>query len=245
MKIVAHRGESQSYPENTMAAFRAAVKSGAACIETDIHLTADKQLVCFHDHDLVRLCNRTDTIESMTAAQLTQCDVGSWKGKEFLGETIPLIDDLFSITYGGEYFLEIKCGKEAVSLLRDRVRARAISEERITIISFYDGVIAEVKSMWPNVRTQLLIDTRLYRDAYKKTFDSICERVALCRADGVGLSYQPGQHHTLLRNCKKCGLIVNVWTIDDVEIAQNLADSGIDYLTPNSAGVMQSSLTLR
>ena len=45
----AHRGLSSLYPENTMAAYRAARDAGIPGIELDVHLTADKKLVVFHD----------------------------------------------------------------------------------------------------------------------------------------------------------------------------------------------------
>ena len=47
--VIAHRGASAYYPENTMAAFRAAVELGAAMIELDILLSSDGVPVVFHD----------------------------------------------------------------------------------------------------------------------------------------------------------------------------------------------------
>src|SRR6188474_2418668 len=46
---LSHRGHSVAFPENTMAAFRAAVEAGVDAIESDVHLTADGQLVMLHD----------------------------------------------------------------------------------------------------------------------------------------------------------------------------------------------------
>ena len=45
---IAHRGYKANYPENTMGAFRGAVKVGADAIETDIHLTKDDVVVLSH-----------------------------------------------------------------------------------------------------------------------------------------------------------------------------------------------------
>ena len=47
-QAVAHRGYKAMYPENTMAAFRAAVQAGAHGIETDPHLTKDGVVVLSH-----------------------------------------------------------------------------------------------------------------------------------------------------------------------------------------------------
>ena len=49
MKILAHRGYSSIYPENTMLAFRKALEFGADGIEFDVQLTRDDQVVVIHD----------------------------------------------------------------------------------------------------------------------------------------------------------------------------------------------------
>jgi glycerophosphoryl diester phosphodiesterase len=54
--VVAHRGSSLEYLENTMTAFRNAVRQGANILQMDVLLTCDKQLVVFHDDNLLRLC---------------------------------------------------------------------------------------------------------------------------------------------------------------------------------------------
>lgn len=58
-------------PENSMAAFRAAVQGGFG-IELDIQLSADGQVVVFHDDDLERVCGAPDRVDSYTYAQLRQ-----------------------------------------------------------------------------------------------------------------------------------------------------------------------------
>jgi glycerophosphoryl diester phosphodiesterase len=47
--ICAHRGASRRHPENTLAAFTAAVEMGADMIETDVRRTARGKLVLHHD----------------------------------------------------------------------------------------------------------------------------------------------------------------------------------------------------
>jgi glycerophosphoryl diester phosphodiesterase len=55
MKIIAHRGFSSRYPENTMAAIRAAIRLGVDMVEIDVQQTRDDQLVVFHDYRLNRI----------------------------------------------------------------------------------------------------------------------------------------------------------------------------------------------
>ena len=64
----AHRGlhdSSRLIPENSMPAFREAVKQNLA-IELDIHLTRDGKVVVFHDESLKRICNAEGTVENST-----------------------------------------------------------------------------------------------------------------------------------------------------------------------------------
>ncbi|MBN2710637.1 MAG: glycerophosphodiester phosphodiesterase [Calditrichaceae bacterium] len=53
-KLIAHRGEHELAPENTITAFQLAVKQGATALETDVRLCADGEVVLFHDYTLSR-----------------------------------------------------------------------------------------------------------------------------------------------------------------------------------------------
>ncbi|MEZ4846260.1 MAG: glycerophosphodiester phosphodiesterase family protein [Bdellovibrionota bacterium] len=68
MKIIAHRGYSAKFPENTMAAFKAAVDAGTDMMEFDVLLSKDKVPVIMHDQTL----NRTTNGKGMVAAYTLQ-----------------------------------------------------------------------------------------------------------------------------------------------------------------------------
>lgn len=92
----AHRGlhDSQELiPENSMAAFKEAVKHNLA-IELDIHLTSDNQVVVFHDESLERICHVKGTIEDSTFEELEKLHL--------LGtdERIPLLSDVLKYING-------------------------------------------------------------------------------------------------------------------------------------------------
>lgn len=70
--MFAHRGyhnEEKYIPENSMAAFRAAMDHGYG-IELDVHLTKDGKLAVFHDDTLERMCGDLGRIEGYTLAEL-------------------------------------------------------------------------------------------------------------------------------------------------------------------------------
>ncbi len=69
---IAHRGLhdiAKGIPENSLAAFKAAIEQGFA-IENDIHLTKDGQVVVFHDNDMKRMCSLDRKIKDMTLEEI-------------------------------------------------------------------------------------------------------------------------------------------------------------------------------
>ena len=69
-------GTRHFHPENTMPAFQAAVDLGFRCLETDLHVTADGVVVCFHDDTVVRTTNGRGRVAGMTFDQLRNLDAG-------------------------------------------------------------------------------------------------------------------------------------------------------------------------
>ncbi|MBW6537344.1 MAG: metallophosphoesterase [Mariniphaga sp.] len=87
--LCAHRGAMETHPENTIPAFREAVKAGAYMIEFDVQLTKDKKLVVMHDATVDRTTNGTGKVSELTLAEIKQLDAGSWKSPEFKGLQVP------------------------------------------------------------------------------------------------------------------------------------------------------------
>ena len=90
--ICAHRGLDDSAPENTLAAFEAALKKGMA-IEFDVQITADEQLVIMHDETVDRTTDGSGKVSEMYLGELLQLDAGSWFGPDFAGQRIPTLDE--------------------------------------------------------------------------------------------------------------------------------------------------------
>ncbi len=98
--VVAHRGASAVAPENSMAAFRAALDAGAEVVEFDLYLSADGHVVLFHDRDLKRIAGIDKTPGELTLDELRQLDVGSWMDSRFAGERIPTLDEALELIRG-------------------------------------------------------------------------------------------------------------------------------------------------
>lgn len=130
--LQAHRGVSTDCPENTMAAFKAAVAQGYDVIELDPKFTRDNQCVVLHDRTLRRTardkngCAVDSSIADLTLAEARACEYGSWFGGEFAGEALPLLSEV--LTYAGEQAMPLKIdnviesfGEEQTELLFELV----------------------------------------------------------------------------------------------------------------------------
>lgn len=82
VQILGHRGFSARYPEDTIAAFRAAMECGADGIELDIQKTADSRFAVIHDAKLERTTDGTGSVREKSMKELKSLDAGN-------GERIP------------------------------------------------------------------------------------------------------------------------------------------------------------
>src|SRR6201999_3863999 len=75
--IIAHRGASAVAPENTIAAFEAAIAAGADGIEFDVRLSREGVPVVIHDQTLQRTHGIRRRVGDMTLNELTKLEVPS------------------------------------------------------------------------------------------------------------------------------------------------------------------------
>lgn len=89
--VVAHRGASYAVAEHTLAAYVAAIASGADALECDVRLTRDGHLVCVHDRTVNRTSDGRGVVSEFDLAQLAAMDFSSWHG-ELPGSADALLD---------------------------------------------------------------------------------------------------------------------------------------------------------
>jgi len=70
MLIISHRGNGNVYPENTIEACDEAIQQGAGALEVDIRLTADRQIVVFHDFRLERMLGYNKVMNEVTLKEI-------------------------------------------------------------------------------------------------------------------------------------------------------------------------------
>ncbi|MCW3098197.1 MAG: glycerophosphodiester phosphodiesterase [Chthonomonadaceae bacterium] len=116
-KPIAHRGlhDRSGAPENSLAAFHAAIRVGLP-IELDVHLLADDRPVVFHDHDLLRLTGVTGKIEEQDAQSIRDLRLLQTE------QGIPLFTEVLREVDGAvPLLIEIKSGHPAVGALERAV----------------------------------------------------------------------------------------------------------------------------
>lgn len=97
MLTIAHRGASASAPENTLAAFREAIRERADLVEMDLRLSRGGEVVVFHDRELDRTTGGSGPVGERTLEELKRLDAGSWFSPEFRGERIPSLKEALDL----------------------------------------------------------------------------------------------------------------------------------------------------
>lgn len=122
----AHRGLHDSEkPENSMAAFRAALEDGYG-IELDVHLLKDGNLAVIHDYDLQRVTGREGKVENLTVGELTDYSLNG------TDQTIPRFEDVLALFHGkAPLIVEVKC---------DNNNHAALCEAVCKVLDDYDGL---------------------------------------------------------------------------------------------------------
>lgn len=154
-KLVAHRGFAAEYPENSLAAFNAAIACGCRYLELDIQITKDLQVVVIHDVDLKRTGNSDADILSSNWVEIENESIGeaSRFDNKFEQEKLMLLDDFVTLLKKNPQvhtFVEIK--EESI----DRFGAKKVLDivcevihsvkEQCSLISFDATVLFEAKA---------------------------------------------------------------------------------------------------
>lgn len=243
--LVAHRGESADAPENTLAAINLAWQRKVPVVEFDVHLTKDNRLICVHDKDTKRTTGVMKVVKESTAAELQQLDAGSWKGKQFAGEKMPLIEEaLATIPDGAKVLIEVKVGPEAIPPLVKAVEASGKSPEQMIVIAFNSETVAEAKRRLPQLKAYYLVGFKRDKQTgeWTPTLDQVLAEAQKNKADGLDISYQGPIDEEFVRRVRHFNLELHTWTIDDAKVARRYVDLGFDSITTNRAEALRNEL---
>ena len=122
--VVAHRGVHDSIPENTLAAYQAAIDLGCDFVEIDVRTTRDSHLVSIHDSTIDRYAHNGETgrVAEMTLEQLRAIDIGSRVDPKWSQEKIPTVREVIALCRGKiGIYLDVKAANinELAALVRE------------------------------------------------------------------------------------------------------------------------------
>jgi glycerophosphoryl diester phosphodiesterase len=233
----AHRGGAACWPENTLEAFRGGLAAGCRWIETDVHMTADGHIVCFHDDDLERTTNGTGKIWTHTLAQLRALDAGyrfSQDGRSYPfrghGITIPTLEEVVALDPLARVNLEIKQARPAmVASLWRRIEALAI-HDRVLVASADARLVRAFRNL---ARGQVATSAgRAEIFGFWLAARAHAEALISIEYEALQVPVRSGPLEVVTPRFVEAaharGIAVHVWTIDDVAQMRWLIELGVD-----------------
>jgi len=240
--IIAHRGASAYYPENTLVAFDGAMVMGADMVELDVQLTSDGKVVVFHDEKISRCTNGRGKIADYTLAQLKKLDAGRWFDKQFIGTKIPTLVEV----------LELCKNKIAVNI---EIKTEAVTNEitagieekclqtvdqigmrgHVVFSSFDDRAIIHLKEIDHTAPAAVLYEKGLYGSNLPSQI------IKSLRADAFNCSKRE-LTRKWLDDLQSHQIPVNVYTLNDKKNMTRLLALGVSGIFTNHPDVLKSTL---
>ncbi|MCK9900136.1 hypothetical protein MXD63_08610 [Frankia sp. Cpl3] len=225
--VVAHRGDSAAYPENTMPALQSAFAKGADYVEVDIDWSADGVPFLMHDDTVDRTTDGTGSNHSLTIAQIRQLDAGSWKGAQFAGTPVPTLEELLAWMKdsGAKLLLEYKgtWSEEYTRTTRDLIERYGVRDQVIAQ-SFSTTTVDRLHEVYPELPTMILGDFP-------------ADPVAFTRAHhAIGLNPDAWPSAAALHAMRAAGLRTFVWTENSATAWAGLTALGVDGIITDLPG---------
>ncbi|CAN5861096.1 glycerophosphodiester phosphodiesterase [soil metagenome] len=220
--VVAHRGASAAFGDNTLAAFQGAADLGADAVELDVRRTADGALAVHHD---AHLADGRALVE-VAAAELPShgCLLA-----EALAACGPLVVNVEIKNLPNEPDFD---ETEAVAGAVVDLVSEVAMQDRVLVSSFSLRTIDRVRELAPDLATAWLV----YQVA------SVEETVARTLRHGHRTLHPWVEvlDRALVETAHDAGLVVNTWTVDDPFRMQELIDLGVDGIITNVPDVARA-----
>ena len=215
--IVAHRGASAVAPENTIAAFKAAIAAGADGIEFDVRLAGDGVAVVIHDDTLYRTAGVRGRVADMSLDQLNQFGV-------------PSVAQLFELFQSNSLALYLEMKSHETQLAEEccRLVEQYNLKDRVIFSCFEHSVLQTVKDIDPSLKTAAL---------FQPPAAFIIKRARSIGADGLALHYRL-TNPRLLADAKQADLKVAVWTVDDPAWVERARAMDVHALITNNPSAL-------
>lgn len=240
--VYAHRGARDVAPENTLAAFRAAVQAGADGVECDVSRCATGEIVILHDETLDRTTNGRGLLAQTPYQVLRELDAGVWFSPRYAGEKLPLLIEL--LDFAGSSLrlnIEIKGTGERDDGLEAEIARLLTARGQIptTIISsFNPWALKRMNAADPAIACALLYssDSPTY-PLVPALIDRLHLRALHPEYTLVDEEYISWAHHL--------GYSINVWTVNKQEDMLRMIQLGVDGIITDHPALLRSLLDER
>ena len=238
MKLIAHRGSSEYFPENTIAAFDHALELGCNFLELDIHLTLDNVLIVMHDSEVDRTSDGSGPINQMSLQQIKNLDAGSWfEGPVVLNEIqrVPTLEEILQrYSNQAHIHIEIKSGEDILpsilhkmlldtNWISEGVISNPSNVPGVSILSFDQDQLIRTKAVMPEVSHGLLVVEATDRD------------IEFCSLNGFEGLFP--HVRTVSKNfidmATDRGLYVGVWGVENKQDLEKVYSMGVHGVTVN------------
>ncbi len=244
---VAHRGGSTGAPgdppENSMAAFERAVGLGYRYLETDVHATADGELVVLHDATLDRVTDRAGAVAELPWREVAAARIAGT-------EPVPRLAELLGAWPAVRVVIDAKADQAVGPLATVLRRCGAVA--RVCVGSFSTARLRRLRAaLGPGLATSMgpaevlrlrLAAWRLLPAAAVPGGAGrpgpVCVQIPVrSRREGIPLA-EP----RLLAAAHAAGLPVHVWTVNDPAEMRRLLDLGVDGLISDDIVALRAVL---
>ncbi|MEX2292536.1 MAG: glycerophosphodiester phosphodiesterase [Acidimicrobiales bacterium] len=233
----AHRGGASEVPENTMPAFAHAVGLGYRYIETDVHATADGELVAFHDDRLDRVTDGSGVIAELPWSVVREALVDG-------REPIPRLEDLLTTWPDLRINIDPKHDAAVEPLAEILLRANAV--DRVCVGAFSDKRIARMRQLVGDALCTSMGPRQVARLVASATrFATGRGLAAPCAQVPPSQGPVPLVTERLVEAAHRRGIQVHVWTIDDAGEMSRLLDLGVDGIMTDRPQLLKDLLMER
>jgi glycerophosphoryl diester phosphodiesterase len=235
---IAHRGGAALAQENSLAAFDLSSGLGLRYLETDVRVTSDGHLVCFHDETLERVTSVTGPVRSRSLRELRDLRINDI-------EPIPTFDEALD-AFPDQCFTVDPKDLAGLGPLVKSLQRRGVAE-RVCIAGAWDGWLAQVRRGVPEVATALGWQSLTALLTCAKT--GVRPPRAVATAPFAHVPVKLGRFpifaERLVAMSHDLGVRVVTWTVDDPVVMGRLLDAGVDAIITDRPDVLREVLVSR
>jgi glycerophosphoryl diester phosphodiesterase len=223
MYVIAHRGLSHDYPENTLLAFQKAIELGVDMFELDVRKSKDEKLVISHDEDFSRSAHKPGKIKDFTFEEMQQFDLG-------MNQTVPLLSDVLKLIQNKEILLNIELKEyETEEEIVNMVKKYEV-ESQILFSSFKFPTLLEIRDLLPNAT----ICTVTGHGLKEKNLQVYIDQAKMVQAKYMNINFSLLTRN-IIDSIHAADLEVMAWNVDSATDMIYLIESGVDGIFSNEA----------